>query len=111
MAGDSSETDRLLECVAQGDQQEWAALLARHQERLRRMVALRLDHRLQGRIDPSDVLQEVYLQAAVHLAEYLRKPTLPFFLWLRAVTGNKLLELHRQHLGTQMRDAGREVSL
>jgi RNA polymerase sigma-70 factor, ECF subfamily len=111
MIGDSSETCELLNRAAAGDQEGWSGLLARHQDRLRRMVSLRLDRRLQGRIDPSDVLQESYLEAAAHLAEYLRQPSMPFFLWLRSITGHKLLELHRQHLGTQMRDAGREVSL
>ena len=111
MVGDSSETDRLLERAVQGDQQEWAALLARHRERLRRMVALRLDHRLQGRIDASDVIQETYLEAWSRLADYLRNPTMPFFLWLRFLAGQKLVTLHRHHLGVEMRDPGREVSL
>jgi RNA polymerase sigma-70 factor (ECF subfamily) len=75
------------------------------------MVALRLDHRLQGRIDPSDVLQESYLEASRQLAAYLKDPSIPFYLWLRLITGQKLLALHRYHLGTQERDAGREVSL
>jgi RNA polymerase sigma-70 factor (ECF subfamily) len=101
----------LLRRAAAGDQQAWAALLARHRDRLRRMVALRLDRRLQGRIDPSDVLQEAHLEAATHLTDYLRHPDMPFYLWLRGIAGNKLLELHRNHLGARMRDAGREVSL
>jgi len=66
---------------------------------------------LQGRVDASDVIQEVYLEAFTHLADYVRDPTMPFFLWLRGIAGNKLLELHRHHLGTRMRDARREVSL
>src|SRR5438309_10910199 len=111
MPGDLSETDRLLRLAADGDQEAWGALLTRHKERLRRLVAFRLDQRLQGRIDASDVIQEIYLEASQHLADYLRQPDVPFFLWLRGVAGNKLLELHRHHLGTQMRDAGREVSL
>jgi RNA polymerase sigma-70 factor (ECF subfamily) len=111
MAGEGSETARLLARAAEGDQAVWGALLARHRDRLRRMIALRLDHRLQGRLDPSDVLQEVYLQAAAHLADYLRDPAMSFYLWLRGIAGNKLLELHRHHLGTRMRDAAREVSL
>jgi RNA polymerase sigma-70 factor (ECF subfamily) len=111
MVGDSSETDRLLQRAAQGDRQGWGALLARHRERLRRMVALRLDHRLQGRIDASDVIQETYLEAWSRLAEYLRHPTMPFFLWLRFLAGQKLVTLHRHHLGVEMRDPGREVSL
>ena len=87
------------------------ALLARHRERLRRMVALRLDQRLHGRIDASDVIQEAYLEAWHRLPEYLRQPTMPFFLWLRFLTGQKVLALHRHHLRREMRDAGREVSL
>jgi RNA polymerase sigma-70 factor (ECF subfamily) len=75
------------------------------------MVALRLDQRLQGRLDASDVIQEAYLDASARLPEYLRQPAMPFFLWLRFLTGQKLLELHRRHLGARMRDAGREVSL
>jgi RNA polymerase sigma-70 factor (ECF subfamily) len=110
-AGNSGETDRLLQCAAVGDQESWGALLTRHEDRLRRMVAFRMDQRLQGRIDPLDVLQEAYLEASEHRSEYLRRPPLPFFLWLRGIVGNKLRELHRHHLGTQMRDAGREVSL
>jgi RNA polymerase sigma-70 factor (ECF subfamily) len=111
MTGNSSETDGLLHSAAEGDKDSWGALLARHQERLRRMVALRLDQRLQGRFDASDVIQEAYLEASKRLADYLKQPNMPFFLWLRFITGQKLLELHRYHLGAQARDAGREVSL
>jgi len=111
MTENSSETGRLLQDAAEGEKESWGALLTRHEDRLRRMVALRLDQRLKGRIDASDVLQEVYLEASRCLADYLREPKMPFFLWLRGIAGHKLLELHRHHLGTQMRDAGREVSL
>src|SRR5258707_408978 len=111
MSGKSSETDVLLKRAAEGDQESWGALLARHAERLRRLVAFRMDQRLQGRIDASDVLQEAFLEAWAHLADYLRQPELPFYLWLRGLAGNKLREMHRHHLGTQMRDARREVSI
>src|SRR5207249_11229801 len=86
-------------------------MLEQYRPRLRRMVALRLDPRLHGRIDPSDVIQETYLEASARLAEYLQHPTMPFFLWVRFLAGQKLVTLHRHHLGTQMRDAGREVSI
>jgi RNA polymerase sigma-70 factor (ECF subfamily) len=107
----SSETNRLLEKAAAGDREDWGRLLEKHRLRLRRMVALRLDPRLQGRIDASDVIQEAYLEASARLEDYLRDPTMPFFLWLRFLAGQKLVTLHRHHLGTRMRDAGREVSL
>jgi RNA polymerase sigma-70 factor (ECF subfamily) len=110
-AGNSAESERLLRLAAQGDAREWGSLLERHRGRLRRMVALRLDQRLQGRLDASDVIQEAYLEASARLPEYVRRPMMPFFLWLRFLTGQKMAELHRRHLGARMRDAGREVSL
>jgi RNA polymerase sigma-70 factor (ECF subfamily) len=111
MTTNDSETPELLQRAGQGDPQALGDLFARHRDRLRRMVQLRLDRRLQGRIDPSDVLQDAYLEVARCLADYLRDPQLPFFLWLRFLTGKKLQALHRHHLGTRARDAGREVSL
>jgi RNA polymerase sigma-70 factor (ECF subfamily) len=75
------------------------------------MVALRLDQRLRGRIDPSDVLQEAFLQAAQALPGYLERTEQPVFLWLRWLTRMTLQLPHRRHLGVQARDAGREVQL
>ena len=66
---------------------------------------------MQQRVNSSDIVQEVYLEAAEHLAEYVKNPKMPFFLWLRGITGNKLLEIHRYHLGVKMRDANREVAI
>ncbi len=108
---DPQDEQSRLQRAAAGDQAAWAAILAPHQDRLRRMVALRLDHRLRGRIDPSDVLQEAFIQAAQGLPKYLEHAERPFFLWLRFLTGMSLQGLHRRHLGIQARDAGREVQL
>jgi RNA polymerase sigma-70 factor (ECF subfamily) len=111
MTGEASETTGLLRRAAQGDQQAWGDLLSRSRDRLRRMIALRLDRRLQGRVDPSDIIQEAYIDASARLAEYARHPDMPFFLWLRFLTGQRLLRVHRQHLGAEMRDLAREVAL
>jgi RNA polymerase sigma-70 factor (ECF subfamily) len=111
MASDSSDTDDLTRRLAAGDSQAVAELFARYRDRLRRMVRLRMDRRLQGRIDPSDVLQEAFLDVAQRAAEYAASPTVPPYLWLRFLTGQRLMALHRQHLGAKMRDAGLEVSL
>jgi RNA polymerase sigma-70 factor (ECF subfamily) len=100
-----------LQRAAGGDQAAWRQVLAPHRQRLRRMVALRLDQRLRGRIDPSDVLQEAFLQAATALPDYLKEPGQPVFHWLRWLTGMTLQLMHRRHLGVQRRDAGREVQL
>src|SRR5262249_12363307 len=84
---------------------------ARHRGRLRRMVAMRLDRRLRGRVDASDIIQDAYMDAAAGLPEYARRGEMPFFLWLRWLTGMKIHRAHRNHLGCQVRDAGREVSI
>lgn len=75
------------------------------------MVQLRMDRRLQGRVDASDVLQEAYIDMAKRLPEYAETQNYPFFLWLRLLTGQRLMHVHRFHLQTAMRDAGQEVSL
>ena len=111
MCDNSSETNRLLRGIAEGNLAYLGDLLKRHEGKLRRMVAFRLDQRLQGRIDPLDVIQEAFLEASEHRAEYFKNPSITFLLWMRGIVGNKLRELHRFHLGTKMRDACREVSL
>jgi RNA polymerase sigma-70 factor (ECF subfamily) len=108
---DPSSSDDRLRRAQGGDQQALAELFAHYRDRLRQMVRLRLDRRLHGRLDPSDVLQEAYLDVARRFPEYACDPAMPFYLWLRALTGQKLIDLHRQHLGAKMRDAGLEVSL
>jgi RNA polymerase sigma-70 factor (ECF subfamily) len=107
----SSDTVRLFDLARRGDAAALATLLGRHRDRLRRMVEVRMDWRLQGRLDASDVLQEAFLEVSGRLEDYFRDPQLPLFLWLRLVVGQRLATLHRQHLGTHMRDARREVSL
>jgi len=111
MTLDSNQLDLLNEKLRQGDAQALAELFADQRPRLRRMVRLRMDRRVQGRIDPSDVLQEAFLEATQRLQEYRDNPNLPPHLWLRFITGQRLLILHRRHLGAQMRDVGQEVSL
>jgi RNA polymerase sigma-70 factor (ECF subfamily) len=111
MASESSAVFQILRRVHAGDELALLDLFARHRGRLRRMVKLRLDRRLQGRIDPSDVLQEATIEVARRAREYLANPTMSPFLWLRWITGQRLLVLHRKHFGTRMRDVGLEVSL
>ncbi len=109
MTNETSEINGLLHRAAAGDQNALAEAFGCFRGRLKRMVQLRLDRRLQGRVDPSDVLQEAYLDLARRAADYLTHPSLPFFLWLRLLTGQRLLAIHRQHLGAKMRAIGKEA--
>jgi RNA polymerase sigma-70 factor (ECF subfamily) len=111
MTSAGTDEAKLLQRARAGDEPALAELFARYRDRLRKMVRLRLDRRMYGRLDASDVLQEVYLDVARRFPEYAAAPAVSFYVWLRALTGQRLIDLHRQHLGAQMRDAGQEVSL
>jgi RNA polymerase sigma-70 factor (ECF subfamily) len=111
MSDPPTEAEQLLERLRAGDHCALADLFEQHRDRLRRMVELRIDARLQGRIDASDVLQDGFLDLAKQVDNYLKNPRLPLFLWLRLVVSDRLASYHRRHLGTRMRDAAHEVSL
>jgi RNA polymerase sigma-70 factor (ECF subfamily) len=110
-ADDDGETSQLIGRVMDGDSRAWDELLARYRDRLRRMIALRLDQRLKGRVDPSDVIQDASLDAVRRLSEYAGNPQVSFYVWLRFLTMQRLIEQQRRHLGAKARDAGREISL
>jgi RNA polymerase sigma-70 factor (ECF subfamily) len=108
---DSSETNRLLRRASDKDPQALADLFARHRERLRRMVRLRLDWRLRPRFDSQSVLSQVYAEAGRRFGEYATQPPVKFYLWLRQLAAQTIQALHREHLGAQVWNAGQEVSL
>jgi RNA polymerase sigma-70 factor (ECF subfamily) len=100
-----------LELLRQGDLDGLARLFSRHRDRLWRMVHFRLDPRLQGRVDADDILQEAYLAASTRLGHIFDESPSSVFIWLRLIVNQTLIDVHRRHLGTRMRDAGREISL
>src|SRR5438552_6296531 len=106
----SSQTNRLLQRVCSQDGQALDDLFGLHRERLRKMVRLRLDRRLRGQYTSSAVLQQIYTDAGRRIGEYLADPAQLVFLWLRRLTGERILALHRQHLGSHFH-AGAELSL
>lgn len=102
----------LLQLSQQGQGTQIAALMDQYRGRLEQIVALRLDSRLQGRVDPSDVVQEAIVSALGKFDDYLKRDDeLPFLLWLRLEALQRLVDTHRSHLGAQMRDVRREISL
>ena len=105
------EARSILEARGEGEREKiFAEVFTRHRNRLRTMVDFRLDPLLRARVDPSDVLQEAYLEAAQRLPKYVESPGLPLFLWLRSIAGQTLARLQRFHLGADRRDPRREVS-
>lgn len=104
----SPDTEELLRQASRGDAEAREGLLRRHRDRLRKMIAWRLDRRLAPRVDPSDVVQEVLLEASHKLDRYLRDRPLPFFPWLRSLAGEHLATLHRRHVRARKRSILRE---
>jgi RNA polymerase sigma-70 factor (ECF subfamily) len=104
----SPDSDELLRRTAQGSAAARDQLLARHRNRLRKMIAYHLDRRLAARIDPSDVVQDVLIEAAQKLPEYMHTRPLPFYPWLRQIAWDRLVELYRKHVQAQKRSVRRE---
>jgi RNA polymerase sigma-70 factor (ECF subfamily) len=111
MSSTETTPGELLDRVKLGDERALAELFSNERDRLWRMVQARLDRRLRGRVDPDDILQEAYLDATRRIAHFANEPTMSFFLWLRLIVGQTLVDVHRRHLDTRMRDAGRDVSI
>jgi RNA polymerase sigma-70 factor (ECF subfamily) len=102
------DTEELLQRAGEGDDDARQQLLLRHQARLRQMVAVRMDRRLAARVDPSDLVQEALMDAHERLSDYIRKRPLPFYPWLRRLTWERLVRLHRRHLHADRRSVLRE---
>jgi RNA polymerase sigma-70 factor (ECF subfamily) len=109
-----SESDFNEELIARlnaGDEHAFVELFSRHRDRLKRMLEFRMDRRLRGREDASDILQEVYIDAHQRMRHYLKRPELSFYIWLRQLTTQRLIDIHRRHLKAEMRDVKQEISI
>jgi RNA polymerase sigma-70 factor (ECF subfamily) len=106
----SSGTNQLLRRVP-AEPNALAELFARHKERLRRMVRVRLNPRLRGKLDSSRVLELVYQDFCRRIEEAKGQTGLPFYLWLRQVASQRLVQLCREHLGDWHEEAGQEITL
>jgi RNA polymerase sigma-70 factor (ECF subfamily) len=105
------QTAVLLDRLRSRDQQALGELFMLHRERLWRMLAVRLDRRLASRLTPDDVIQETFLDVARRISDYLADPAVPFYIWLRFLTVQRMQMVQRVHLGSQMRDVTQEVAL
>jgi len=108
---DSADTDNLLRQVRDGTPAALDQLFARHRAGMLRMIQLRMDPRICGRVDPSDVVQEAQIEALRRLPEYLRHASQPFRLWLRRIAYERLLMVHRRHAGAARRTVARDAAL
>src|SRR5437870_417890 len=108
---DADRTAALLDRIRAEDRQALGELFELHRERLWRILFVRLDRRVSSRVSPDDVLQEAFLDVAGRIGEYLDNPAVPFYVWLRFLTLQRMRMLLRAHLGAQMRSVTQEVAL
>ena len=111
MGMDTGETVELLDRVRRGDAAAFEELFKRHRVRLRNAIAMRMDRRVSARVDASDILQETYMEAFRRLPKYLEQEGMPFYLWLHWIAREKVIALHRRHLGAGKRAVQQEVPL
>jgi RNA polymerase sigma-70 factor (ECF subfamily) len=104
----SPDYESLAQRVVGGDDQAAADLLEIYREKLRKMVALRLDRRVAARVDASDIVQEALLKARMRLPEYLANPQISIYPWLRRIACDRLRRVHRDHIQVEKRSVNRE---
>ncbi|MBL8871634.1 MAG: sigma-70 family RNA polymerase sigma factor [Planctomycetaceae bacterium] len=108
----TNESDtKLVEFASAGGADALGILFERHREKIKRMIALRMDRRLSQRVDASDIVQETWLDCQRRLHEFTAADSLPFFAWLRFLAAQRLVDLHRIHIGAKMRSVKNEVQL
>lgn len=100
-----------LEMLKSGNPDAIAEVFSHHRDKLQRMVRFRLDRRLYGRVDTADVLQDVWLETSRRIEDYTSNPAVPFFVWVRQLAYQIIIDLHRKHLGAQKRNISQEVSI
>jgi RNA polymerase sigma-70 factor (ECF subfamily) len=105
------ENDKLLKRALAGDQEAFAQIFERNRKRLQQTIALRMDSRLNSRVDSSDVLQETYLEAARKFKDYSKERTMPLLVWLRWIAREKIISAYRRHIAAGRRSIVREVPM
>jgi len=108
---ESEKTQELLAGAENGDAEAVNRLLERHRDAVRRMIDLRMDRKIARRVDASDIVQDVLIEANRRLADYLKNPAMPFHLWLRHMAKDRLIDAHRRHRGAAKRSLDREQPL
>lgn len=108
---EGEQTQELLKNVADGDKSAMNRLMDRHRDAVRRMIQMRLDHAVARRVDASDVVQDVLMEASQRLNDYMQNPSMPFHLWLRQLAKDRIIDMHRRHRAAKRRSVDREQNL
>lgn len=109
-AGESSQTERILERVAAGERSAVDELLQSQRNYVRRVIDLRMEDELRVRVDPSDIVQETMIVVSNRVDDFLERRPTSFRLWIRRKAIERLIEARRKHLAGR-RSVRRELTL
>ena len=107
----ASDADELVKRLKDQDHTALAELFEINRDRLSRMVSIRMDRRLKGRIDATDVLQEAYMILSQKIGNFADYPDMSPYVWMRLTVNDRLIALHRKHIQAGKRDARKEISM
>ena len=110
IVNDSSHTQDLLNRIGRDDGSALGQLLEYQRNYLRRLVDLRMQDDLRGRVDPSDVVQETLLVVSRKVDDFVERRPTSFRLWIRRKALERLVEMSRKHHAGK-RSVRREVTL
>ena len=102
------QTETLLRAARAGDADAINRLLEKHRGPVRRLVEMRLDRKVQRRVDVSDVVLDVMIEASGRLERYLDDPGMAFHLWLRQIAWDRIIDTYRRHRVSAKRNMDRE---
>ena len=105
------QTKELLALAKDGDDSAVNQLMDRHRNSLRQLVRMRLDQKIQRRIDVSDVVQDILVEANRRLQRYMEDPIMPFHLWLRQIARDRIIDAHRRHRVSSRRSVDKEQAI
>lgn len=108
---DKNKTEELLSLARKGDGDAVNQLIERHRDSLCHLVRMRLDRQIQPRVDASDIVQDVMIEASRRLGDYLANPTMPFHLWVRHIARDRIIDAHRRHRVSAKRSVSREQAM
>jgi RNA polymerase sigma-70 factor (ECF subfamily) len=108
---ETSRTESLLRAASLGDRSALSELIGMHRDYLRRVIDVRMDPALRGRVDPSDIVQETQMVASNRLDDFVQRRPISFKLWLRGEAIQQIGAQYRRHVKADRRSVQRECSI
>src|SRR5687768_8925393 len=107
----SNESQALLKEAVGGSEAALGRLLGSYETYLTLLARVQIGRRLQGKVDPADVVQEAFLEAHRQIGQFRGTTEAELVAWLRKILAGQLALTFRRFLGTKGRDVNLERDL